>query len=83
MSRSSRRDRTNLGYEMIDVQACILGLSEDQFHKTYDYEPHPADSYKISYLLNGQEHPDDLYIKFYIGSNQQLILQVLSFHSDR
>lgn len=83
MRGQSRHFRTSLGYEMRHVQECILTLKEEDFHKTYDYEKQPADSYKISFVQEGREHPDNLYIKFYIDSNQQLTLQMLSFHLDR
>ncbi|MFG7351594.1 MULTISPECIES: type II toxin-antitoxin system MqsR family toxin [Shewanella] len=83
MLGNSRRDRINLGYEMSDVQACINMLQEDGFHRTHEYGDHTVDSYKISYLLSGQEMADNLYIKFYIDREQQIVVKVLSFHMDR
>ncbi|WP_285164372.1 type II toxin-antitoxin system MqsR family toxin [Shewanella goraebulensis] len=83
MMGGSRRDRTNLGYSMNDVQRCIQDLTEECFHKTHSYDKGPADAYRVDYLLDGQDHVDHLYVKFYIDKNNQLAIKVLSFHMDR
>lgn len=82
-SRKVQRDIANLGYELKDVLACLISLTESDFYKTYPHNDSDDidDAYRINYLNpttnNGER--DSLYIKFCLINNH-LIIDLASFH---
>jgi len=83
--RNVQRDINNLGYELEDVARCLMQLSEKDFSKSISYEGRLTDDvYICTFTKAGNEESeiDNLYIKFSLIDNQQVV-DLGSFHLRR
>ena len=84
--RIVQRDIANLGYDLNDVIACMMQLSESNFRKTHIYNNGiPSDDdYTCQYTrqVDGETLTDDLYIKFCLVDDC-LSIDLGSFHLSR
>ena len=80
MNHKVRQDIDNLGYEFVDVVACLVSLTSSDFHKTYTYDDGDIDdAYSIDFTPPGKSESDSIYIKFSL-INDCLIVDIASFH---
>ena len=79
--RKVQQDISNLGYELKDVIACLMVLTESDFHKTLHYDGNDDidDVYHINYFNPTTVNADDLYIKFCLIDGN-LMIDLASFH---
>ena len=68
LRRGAQRDSLNLRYYQEDINACLLELTEENFHKTETYKNQHARSKTCDIYLIKHKGPsgqvDDLYVKF-------------------
>lgn len=81
--RRVQLDIQNLNYELNDVLNCLCTLLGNDFCHTENYDGERQDVYKTRYQLAGSnQHEDELYIKLLIQNNQ-VCIQLCSFHLQR
>ena len=79
--RKVQYDINNLGYELRDVQRCLISLTEENFDKSHPYPDSSADdAYVVNFPNpNDEEQIDQLYVKFRLLGDC-LYIDLGSFH---
>ena len=79
--RKVKRDIENLGYELTDVQRCLMSLTEDDFDKSHPYADSPTDDAYVVDFPNpaDEDQTDRLYVKFRLLGDC-LYIDLGSFH---
>lgn len=79
--RKVQRDIDNLGYELRDVQRCLMSLTEDDFDKAHPYLDSPTDDAYVVDFPNpaDEDKTDRLYVKFRLLGDC-LYIDLGSFH---
>ena len=78
--RKVQLDILNLDYELEDVARCLLQLTEDDFHRTHQFDNNRVfDAYRCQYKKSPDASTDDLYIKLRL-TDDLLLLEIGSFH---
>lgn len=79
--RKVQRDIDNLGYELRDVQHCLMSLTEEDFDKSNPYAGSPTDDAYVVDFPNpsNEDKTDRLYVKFRL-LDDCLYIDLGSFH---
>ncbi len=79
--RKVQCDIDNLGYELRDVQRCLMSLTEDDFDKSHPYPASPTDDAYVVDFPNpaDEDKTDRLYVKFRLLGDC-LYIDLGSFH---